>query len=382
MKILHVVAGVWEGTGGPAEVIPNLCSELVKLGHEVTLVTVEGRHSEAVLLAESIGVKVIAFPNKYISSIRYCTGMFDYIKNNIDSFDVVHNHGHWLYPNWITMLLSKHKNIPLITTPHGTLVPGMLKFSKFKKILSWLIFDRFIIKFANVVHCLSLEEAKLTSLKIGMRLANKIKVIPNGADNRCFEIAESKSRHSVKELKCKLNLPQKKTLLYLSRVSTIKGIEDLLSVWAEKNLDEWQLVIVGDWDDNLVNLKSSIVNDSVHIVGGVYGKKRFEFFELADAFILPSYGEGLPTSLLEACAAKLLVLCSTECNFDLLKDHDGGIFFDAGIPGIRGALESLTSFEPEVKEGIASKGYDLLKDQYSWFAVATKWDNQYKEAVK
>ena len=40
MKILHIIAGLNEKGGGTTEIEPRMCEELVRAGHEVTMMTV------------------------------------------------------------------------------------------------------------------------------------------------------------------------------------------------------------------------------------------------------------------------------------------------------------------------------------------------------
>lgn len=376
LKILHVIAGCWRNSGGPSEVVPNLCKQLQDQGHSITLLTVEGEHSPAVLAAKKNGVNLVSLDEKYFASIRFVPSMYRYLKENIRNFDVVHNHGHWLYPNWITLIFCMFYKKPLIATPHGTLVPGMLKKSSWKKFLAWQLFDRKLINYSSVVHFLSENEQSLSQKKIGHLASKKSIIIPNGACNESKALTGDIERVKTKKTKMK-------NLLFMGRVAKIKGINDLLIAWKNLNPKSWTLTIVGPWDHDLCSLKDSITKiDSINVIGPIYGEKRFEFLHDADAFILPSYGEGLPTALLEAANNSKLILCSHECNFNTLEEIGAGYFFPCGYSGVEASLKWLFSSSYQERAERSSLAYELACRLYSWESVGKKWENEYVKVIK
>lgn len=371
MKILHIVAGLWKNTGGPSEVIPNLCAELVRNGHEVTILTVDGDNAISLKQAEASGVKVIYFKPGLLKPIRFASGMYAYLSKHASSYDIIHNHGHWLYSNWLSAIASKKYSVPLVTTPHGTLVPGMLSYSKFKKAISWLLFDRFIIKQASLIHCLSETEAELTVKKIGIVNKSKIQIIPNAASNDFFRIP------SLNSEKCN-NL----NFLYMSRVSKIKGINDLYECWIKSDLPNATLTIVGPWDQSLLALKDKFNNlENVKVIGPSYGEERLQFMESATAFILPSYGEGLPTALLEASAAGRFVIYTKECNFNRLELAGLGLCYEAGVKQLNSTLDAFTNLSTEdILEG-SNNIRAFAKQFYSWGSVCEEWIKEYERVL-
>jgi len=384
LNILHVIAGCWKDSGGPSEVVPNLCSQLVKQGHNVTLLTVDGDHSPAVYLAEKEGVQLVSLKKSslFSSFVRYIPEMSNYLHKNIKSFDIVHNHGHWLYSNWITLKLCKKYNKKLITTPHGTLVPGMLERSSWKKYLAWNFHDKKIIEYSSLIHFLSKNEKELSLPKIGMENENKTILLPNGAsDASSLQTTEPSNIDPACKDEDK-GQNEKNKILFMGRVSRIKGIIDLLKAWSNIKPTEWELIIVGPWDDDLIDLKKEFLNyNSIKIIGPVYGNKRFSFLNDADAFILPSYGEGLPTALLEAANNAKLILCSYECNFDDLESISGGYFFRCGHIGVEETLKKLFQSSVDERNIISSRAHKLATELYSWSSIGKKWEGAYNSCL-
>ncbi len=372
MKILHIVAGIWEHTGGPAEVIPQLCEALVQKNYEVTLLSIDGPHSEAARHCSANGVEFLSFPAISFLPVRYSPEMNSYLRTNIHKFDIVHNHGHWLHPNWLALKHAKRHNKPLVTTPHGTLVPGMLSRSKIKKWFSWHLFDRWIIQYANIIHSLSAVENQEMSAKIGSSVG-KIRIIPNGA-----EIWDLPSPNNL--LKKFPKLEHKKIILFLSRVHPIKGVVDLLETWKLicRGYSDWHLLIVGPIEKEIEvflnkTLEDQNLQDATTLTGPIYGVERLEAFAVADGFTLPSYGEGLPTAILEALSCRIPVVCTDECNFFEAEKAGAAFSGPAGKDMLLFNLEKLMNMTDSTRAQMGEKGQWLIKEKYSWKSIAEKW---------
>jgi glycosyltransferase involved in cell wall biosynthesis len=378
MNILHVVAGLWKEHGGPSEVIPNLCSALVDNGCKVTIATVDGINSSATEVAEKNGVKIVSFAEKFNSPIRYTPGLKQYLREHIHEFDVVHNHGHWLYPNWVGAKYARKYRIPMVTTPHGTLVPGMLEKSSVKKTLAWIFCDRNIISYATKIHALTAAE------KTGMKdklasFSSKIVVIPNGT----FIPKVLKSACFFE----KYNIPgNKKVLLFLSRVHPIKGIFDLMSVWCEISsmFPEWHIAVVGPSSEDVSAKLNAVISgvDSITVIGPLYDDQKILAYKSASAFILPSYAEGLPTVILEAAANHLPILCTEECNFPELNESRGSLEFKAGRKELKTSLISFLQLSDRDRAEIGENAFNFIQNNYTWGVVAKKWISTYSEITK
>jgi glycosyltransferase involved in cell wall biosynthesis len=95
------------------------------------------------------------------------------------------------------------------------------------------------------------------------------------------------------------------TFLFLGLVSEAKGIFDLIEVIA-KNKEHYRtrikLLIGGNGD--IQHLKDLIarnnIEDIVEFLGWISSKEKTEVLNYSDVFILPSYNEGLPISIIES----------------------------------------------------------------------------------
>lgn len=125
-------------------------------------------------------------------------------------------------------------------------------------------------------------------------------------------------------------------LLFLGQLVEAKGIYDLLDVIATHKAEfagRLQLIIGGN--KNVEKLKRIItqyrLSNIVKFEGWVSGQKKSQMFNMADAFILPSYREGLPISILEAESYALPVISTQVGGIpEIVSDSYNGILFKPG----------------------------------------------------
>lgn len=126
------------------------------------------------------------------------------------------------------------------------------------------------------------------------------------------------------------------TMLFLGRLGKRKGIYDLLEVISShKNefLGKLKLILGGDGDVEIVKsiIAEGNLADIVEYKGWVSGDMKTELLNLADAYILPSYNEGLPISVLEAMSYSLPVISTTVGGIpEILKNGLNGFIVKPG----------------------------------------------------
>lgn len=125
-------------------------------------------------------------------------------------------------------------------------------------------------------------------------------------------------------------------LLMLGKVCNGKGVFDLLEVLAD-HLDEFcgkiELHIGGNGEiDRLKEFMSAKrLEDVVVYDGFVFGAKKIDLLNVADAYILPSYTEGLPVSILEAMSYGKAILSTPVGGIpEVVKSGENGVLFKPG----------------------------------------------------
>lgn len=133
----------------------------------------------------------------------------------------------------------------------------------------------------------------------------------------------------------KKNGDNKKHLLFLGLITEKKGIYDLIDVIAQnKYFFENKIVLHIGGNGEIERLTNLIENKNLQDIiiyeGWVSGEKKIKLLNLADAFILPSYVEGLPVSILEAMSYGLIILTTPVGGIPEIITDATGVFFNPG----------------------------------------------------
>ena len=286
--------------------------------------------------------------------------------------DIVHGHGLYVGTNFIFGREARKQSKPLVYHTHGFFEPYILGRSRWKKKLAHWLFEDANIRHVRLWRALTGKEADQIRA-CGHKAP--IVVAPNGLNLDYYHPAKSFAGPIQTSL---VTLPakQKKRLLFLGRIHPKKGLDLLLPGWADlkRQHEEWELVIAGpdeqNHGQNMRALARSLgIEDQVRFVGAVTGKAKLALLHSADLFILPSYSEGMPMSLLEAMACGLPVLATRACNIPDIGLSGAGWECEARRNSIVEALSNaLSSTSSELNER-GGNGRRLIEAKYSWPSI-------------
>ncbi len=305
------------------------------------------------------------------------TGALDDIKP-----DVVHVHGIWTFPTVAARKWACRHSRPYIVTIHGMLEPWALKNARWKKVLAGALFEDAALQRANCLHVNT--DAELQSIR-AYGLRNPVCVIPNGVD------LPDHPSNAPAPWAGKINRDTK-VLLYLGRLHPKKGLPHLLSAWAELRRTkpikhgEWHLAVAG-WDQAghesqlQAQVKAAGMNDSVHFLGPLYGEAKAAAYHCADAFVLPSFSEGLPMAVLEAWAYGLPVLMTPQCNLPGGFAANAALSIQPTVESITEGLVELCNMNAAECREMGQRGRNLVVDHFSWSKVAASLNGVYQWAV-
>ena len=206
-------------------------------------------------------------------------------------------HGAWLKPTRLGFK-AKLKGYSWIYIPHGMHEPWVDERGKLKKMIYFKLLERPMARRADAVRAVSdVEKNNLTR-----RLNRKIHTIYNG-------IILDEDTNIEKP-------PEKLNFLFMARLHRKKGIEPLVKAWAEVMLEKKnaQLIIVGPDEGELDKIKPYF-NNNITYLGPQFGQKKQFLLREAHFYILPSFKEGFPTSVVEAMGYGAIPIVSIGCNF-------------------------------------------------------------------
>jgi glycosyltransferase involved in cell wall biosynthesis len=137
------------------------------------------------------------------------------------------------------------------------------------------------------------------------------------------------------------------TVLFLGLIGDRKGVFDLLPAFrhALRVVPGARLVIAGNGDVERARRVSEqlAIGQQVELPGWVEGDAKEALLDAADVYVLPSYNENLPVSMIEAMARGLPVLTTRAGGIpELVRDGIDGILVDAGdVTAIASGLVEL-----------------------------------------
>src|SRR5439155_24090855 len=105
---------------------------------------------------------------------------------------------------------------------------------------------------------------------------------------------------------------------------------------------------------------------SVAFLGPRFGAEKNACYRACDAFILPSFSEGLPMAVLEAWAHAKPVLMTPECN--LPEGFAAGAALEIGSSpeGIAAGLKQLIEMNQDDHRALGDRGRTLVATKFSW----------------
>jgi glycosyltransferase involved in cell wall biosynthesis len=226
------------------------------------------------------------------------------------------------------LLLARVRGVPVVLHVHGA------NFDKFLDALPgvgrWLA--RWLARRAARIVVLSEEwRANLAQRLPGAHLA----VIVNGVP-----IPEARTQAPDDD--------GATSILFLGNLGKRKGVWDLLEA-AEQLPDTARLILVGGEEEPgiakefVAALGRRHLESKVEYAGPAFGAEKHQWLARARIFVLPSYAEGLPISLLEAMAAGLPVVVTPVGGIPtVIRDGEEGLLVQPGdVAGLASALNRL-----------------------------------------
>ena len=368
MKVGMVTASVSRNGGGIHEVVRRSALELHRRGSTVRVFGLTDKCYEQD--RESWRpVAVSVFQNKGYKSFGYAPDLLAALR--AESPDILHNHGLWMYPSVASVKWAKLTGKPYVVSIHGMLDPWAITHSYWKKQIAGAIYEHRHLANAACLHALCSAEADAIR-RYG--LTNPVCVIPCGVD---LPLLNSKSQSH-----------QKKVLLFLGRLHPKKGLMNLLSAWRlltrheGSAAAEWQLWIAG-WDQG--NHEADLqkyrrehgLQSSVEFVGPKFGSEKEAVLRSADAFVLPSFSEGLPVSVLEAWSYGLPVVMTRMCNLPEGFEAGAAVCIDTTASDIVKGLLSIMTMSIRERSEMGLRGRRLVERQFSWASHAAHMSSVY-----
>jgi glycosyltransferase involved in cell wall biosynthesis len=291
----------------------------------------------------------------------------------VEESHVLHGHGLYVGPNFIFGRQARRQHKSLVYHVHGMFEPYVLKRSRWKKQLVHQLFEDANISHARLWRALTAAEADQIR---AFAPKAAIVVAPNGL--KLDEYGRPQDGTAAIQTPLVPNFVKtKKRILFLGRIHPKKGLDLLVQAWSALGAlrKGWELVIAGPDEINhrsqVQKLACSLgIEREIVFTGAVAGSTKTALLYSADIFVLPSYSEGLPMSLLEAMACEVPVVATYACNCRDVFAEGAGWGCDPTAESVAAALTAAMQGSESERRQRGCLGRQLVQRAYSWDQIA------------
>ena len=325
--------------GGPPRKIHALARGLTERGHQVRVLTFdfENRRSREQTRIEGVEVQRLPWIGRGLKQMPLNLRSIGDAAANVDA---VQCYGLYNLLSPIVAYIARRSGRPFLLEPLGMYPPRAR--NPFAKKAYNLLLTRWMMRHAAAV--IAASESETADLGA---IADPKKIVyrRNGIDVAAFA-----NLPSGKELRQRWNVStNEKVILYVGRISPIKNLEQLILAFAETNLPNLRLILVGPilepaYEARLRELIATLhLEPRVLMAGPLYGEEHRAALTLADLFILPSLNESFGNAAAEAVAAGIPVLLTETCGIAPIINGRAGLSIPLGVKSLASGLQTMIS---------------------------------------
>ena len=365
LRVLMVPPCYYPVKGGTETIARNLAIALNKQGIQTDVMAFnvdQNRNPKWQGKTEKIdGIIVYRIPAlKWIQSYKVTAGV-NFIPgrftNILKSYDIIHFHEFELSFPFFSAIVQKPKIIHLHGIDHNFLKKHYI--------------SRFLLK--HLAHLYISISKRMTRELIDLGIPKReIIYLPNSIDTNLFKPGKQKEENM---------------LLFVGRISQSKGLHILLK--SLQHLKEpIRLIIIGPPDrdvnhyQNILKMIEDENRRGIHEIKYLGAKEQselIEWYQKASLFVLPSFIEGFPVTILEALSCETPVIATPVGGIpEIIKNHKTGILIPTGESiRLAEAIQYLLE-NKDVRLKMGCEGRTLVTKHHSLEAAAKKLIMIYK----
>lgn len=279
-----------------------------------------------------------------------------------------HNYGAWFYAVLSSWLGGGAK---LVHTEHSCVDENIKR---------RILLERLMAKRTSKVIAVSESVRTFLEQRVGID-SRRLCVVPNGVDLSKFESAVN-----LQAARASLGIPTNHSVIgIVARLAAVKNHEMLLRAFklVKRDHPNVTLLIVGDGAlrDPLERLAQELEMDSIKFLGA--RRDIAELLGVLDIFVLCSYNEGHPITLLEAMAAgKAVVVTRVGGCAEVVKDGLNGLSVPSGdTTGLAEAISRLLS-DPDLGKRFGGEAKKNVKEVYDSRVMIKAYERIYSEVAQ
>ena len=388
MRICFISRRFFPAISGMSVYAINLLRELVKAGHDVTMISqfrgdeagtrvYGGGPPPAVEGVQVIGLEALGeqrSPASFEADVETMvqTALREHERQPFDLF-----HAQYGYPTGLAALeLSRRTGKPNVVSVQGGDGHWVgLCCATHKEAITTVFDSAGALLIGSKSFAAEVEEHHGTPL-------SRFTIVPGAVDATRFVPRDGLKLGELRDADAPV-------LLYHGRVDRRKGALDLLDAFALlRRNPKWnnaRVVYSGIGPDfDAVNQKIGELNlsENVDVLGYVEYGDVPAIYHRGDVFLSPTYAEGFSNTILEAMASGLpVVSCHAVGVVDCLTDAVNGLLVQPGdVPALAKAIERILQ-DDALRTRLTQAAYEDAHEKYSWPVVGRQIMGVYDEIV-
>jgi glycosyltransferase involved in cell wall biosynthesis len=381
MKVLHVIPSLSGLRGGPTFVVHTLASHQARAGVEVTVAATDdddrGRQNVPLGTPVTRDGATYWYFGRNTRTYQSSIGLTSWLLRHTAEFDVVHIHSLFTFPATAAAAIAYRKSIPYVVRPLGVLNRWGLRSGRaWAKRLSIRLIESSILRRAAAVQFSSITERAETREACPL---GRTAVIPNPVDlDAPAECGLFRARYP--------SLGGRRMVLFLARLSPVKGLERLLDAFqiVRRTNPQAVLAVAGGGDDRYVRTLHSRaeqlgISSDVLWTGFLDRSAKAAAFADADVFVAPSQSESFGLAAVEALAAGVPTVITEGVGIaDEVAGSGAGLAVAAKPQAIAGAIDRILH-DAGLASALSSRGAAFVRARYQPDAVAAQLMKLYVE---
>lgn len=358
IKLLILINSLY--FGGAEKIVVNLVKNLNKNKYKVFLGILESG-GELEKKISNLSVPLFNFNRRFKGDISVIFKLFRFLRKN--KIDIIHTH--LFGSNFYGRLAAILAETPVvISTEHGG--------DKKKK--WWMILIDYFLSFIT-------NKVVIVSNSVKKEILNKknLVLIPNGVS------IDANLKRNVSLKRESFNLKKRDIVVgFVGRLVFQKNVPYLFEAVSKLKKENIKILIIGDGplDNYLKNYAKSLsIYNKILFLG--YTKNVSSALNLMDIFVLPSYREGCPLSLLEAMAHKKpVIVTDIDGNNEIVTNNKSGFVIPLNKPEIFAEKLSILSNSKILKNRFGNTARKLVEQNFSLKRMVSNYEKIYDKLYK
>ncbi|MHC5005377.1 MAG: glycosyltransferase [Planctomycetota bacterium] len=376
---MHYISEIRLEHGGTVRMVLDLCGELARRGHEVTLLVWNHRDVPDGW-AEATSARVEVMPRPRGPLQRLTAPARTIAAAALAGTDVLHMHVVWDPVCRRLTSMARAAGVPAVLTAHGMLDEWSMRHHARRKRLYLAAGGRRFLDRLAVVHCASEEEAAETSRWVPH---GRCAVVPLPVDTRPYRDLPG-PEPIRRQLGDRLGPPP--LILFLGRLHRIKGLDLLvraLPIVRARGVPA-RLVLAGNDEQGIGGRLAALaeqlgVGSELLLAGFVDGEAKRSLFQAADVFVLPSHHESWGYAAIEAmmCGTPVVTTRGVK-GWAALRDSGGVEVVERTPEGLAAAITGILERPDRESMGGAARAWAV--GSLDLAAVVGRYEAMYEAA--